>query len=114
MHLEIQSTESGPGGTDQLLVRLHGRLTEAEEGGLVVRIDGHSYALVPIEDDKPAVEPDEGELASAALVLPAGVLSALSKLGDDTESRRRPSRRGGKRPAAADLTRLGDSFRHER
>jgi hypothetical protein len=112
MHVDVQRLETGPGGPDRLLVRAHGRVVATHDGrpGVVIRVDGRSYAVIPVEDDAPVRGPDEGELTSAALVLPQQLLDALQALGHP-QSRGRRGRRPA--PSAADLTKLARSMEDE-
>jgi hypothetical protein len=113
MHVDVERIETGAGGPDRVLVRAHGRAVTDDGGpGVVVRIDGRSYALVPVEDDAPVREPDEGELVSAALVLPQVVIDALGALDDPQAAR--PGRRD-RRPArsAADLAELARAMEED-
>jgi hypothetical protein len=113
MHVDLQRIDTGPGGPDRLLVRAHGRAVADDDGpGLVLRIGGRSYAVVPVDDPAPERDPDEGELVSAALVVPESVLEALRAL-DDPHAARRGRRDRRPAPSAADLAQLARAMEDE-
>ncbi|MBI5105408.1 MAG: hypothetical protein HZB46_10605 [Solirubrobacterales bacterium] len=104
MHIDVDRIETGPGGPSSVLVKAHGRVGEGVEGQVVVRIEGRTYALVPVE--LPAELPAaEGEALSAAIVMPAQVAETLSGLRTAAPQRPEPEAR---RPSAAHLAELAE------